>query len=482
VRGGEVTNGAAGDPTATIRGVIGVSVSGAGTVTNYGIIDGTGGTAVDFTNAADRLIVESGATFDGAVLGGGGTLDLSGGTGTITGLGAGGTVSGAETIDFSGFNSFILKAGGDWSLTGNASLSAGQSLTLAQGSTATIAGDDVLAVAGGSVVIDGAGTLAGGGTISLDSASRLRGGDATAALTNADIITGAGLITLAPVLDNLTGGVIDASTGRLELARSTVTNTGLIEATGAGALVIGAASIANLGGAVAADGLLELYGAAITGGTVAVAAGAVLAGKDAGTITGASVTNAGTLVAGAGGLTIDGALGNTGLLKADNGELTITGAVTGTGQARIDGAGVLELDGAFGQVVGFGAGSTGALILGDSSAFTGTVAGLSRTGANHIDLKDIAYNAADKVAYSATTGALTVANAGGTVLATIKLKDSYAGSTFTLSNGGAEGTVLTDPRAVAFASAAAGFGASPPAQAAAAALQAPAGLTPLVHA
>jgi hypothetical protein len=46
------------------------------------------------------------------------------------------------------------------------------------------------------------------------------------------------------------------------------------------------------------------------------------------------------------------------------------------------------------------------------------------------------------------------------VLATIKLKDSYAGSSFELSNGGVNGTVITDPKATSFASAMAGFGAA----------------------
>jgi hypothetical protein len=300
------------DP-AKYSAIDGVSVSGVGTVTNFGTIAGYSGASVRFTNAADRLIVEAGAVFTGAVAGGGGTLDLVGGTGT---------------------------------------------------------------------------------------------------------------------------------------------NVGLIEAMGPGSLVIGKTTIANAGDLVEANGFVELALSTITVGTVSVAAGAVLKGEAASAISGATVTNAGTLVGAGCGLTITGDLGNSGLIEADKGDLTITG----TGQARI-GAGVLEVDGTFSENVTFADAGPGTLILGESAAFTGTILGLSRTGANQIDLKDIAYNAADTVAYSAKTGSVTVSNASGAVLATIKLKNSYAGSTFTLSDGGVDGTVLNDPRTAPFTSAMASFSA-----------------------
>jgi fibronectin-binding autotransporter adhesin len=458
VGNGAIDNAAA---NALISGYCGVFHNGYGslTVTNYGTIAGIGPTdrSVVFNGAGDRLIAEAGSVFEGAVVGGGGTLDLTGGSGTITGLGAGGAVSGSEAITFTNFNSFILKGAGSWTLNG-ASLAAGQSLTVAQGSMGIIAGNEFTLV-GASLVIDAQGTLSGGGTISLDAVSVLRGGDATAALTNTDTLVGAGFISGLISLDNAAGGVIDASTGRLELSRSTVTNTGLIETTGAGSLLIGRTAIANAGGTVTANKTIELALSTITRGAVSVSVGAVLVGKNASAIDGAIVTNAGTLDGASGGLTISGDVGNSGRIEADRGDLTITGAVTGMGQARISGGGVLEVDEALAENVTFADGGAGTLVLGDSGAFTGTVAGFSKTGANTIDLKDIAYNAADKVSYSTATGALTIANAGGTVLATIKLKDSYAGSTFELSNGGANGTVITDPKTASFASAMAGFGA-----------------------
>jgi fibronectin-binding autotransporter adhesin len=330
-----------------------------------------------------------------------------------------------------------------------------------------------VAYAGASLAQAGAILLNGG--VVTDSAPG-------ATLYNIDnTISGTGFIQGSLNLVNEAAGVIDASTGRLEimLPGSTLTNAGLIETTGPGSLLIKYATIANTGGTVTSSKSIELGSSTITGGTVVLTAGAALKNAGASMISGASVINAGAIYGGTISLTIDGGVSNSGLLEADKGDLTITGAVTGAGQARIVGGGVLELDGVVGEKVTFADNGPGTLILGDSAAFTGTVAGFSKTGANQIDLKDIAYDASDTVAYSAKTHAVTVSDAGGTVLAAIILKDSYAGSTFTLSDGGAEGTVLTDPRAVAFASAAARLG-GVSASSATPALHPPAPLTPLL--
>ncbi len=60
--GVSLTNGAAGHARATITGYVGVSATGtADTVTNFGAIAGTGGTAVAFSKSSDVLVVEAGA-------------------------------------------------------------------------------------------------------------------------------------------------------------------------------------------------------------------------------------------------------------------------------------------------------------------------------------------------------------------------------------------------------------------------------------
>jgi hypothetical protein len=130
--GGAVTNGSAGDDEALIQGAFGVSIASgqAATITNFGTISGTAGDAVKFSSASDRLVVEAGSVFLGAVAGGGGTLELARGTGLVKQLGGHGTLSGAATMTFSGFGAYEIDAGGKWTLTGKATLGAGQSLSV----------------------------------------------------------------------------------------------------------------------------------------------------------------------------------------------------------------------------------------------------------------------------------------------------------------------------------------------------------------
>ena len=131
------------------------------------------------------------------------------------------------------------------------------------------------------------------------------------------------------------------------------------------------------------------------------------------------------------------------------------------------GKGVLEIDGALSENVFFAAGATGTLILGDVGQFTGRVYGFSNTSANHIDLKTLAFDASDyaKFTGSANGGTLTVYDSSNVALASLKLTGHYLSplspSTFTLTNDGSGGTLITDPpKSAALVSAMATFGAA----------------------
>jgi hypothetical protein len=158
-----------------------------------------------------------------------------------------------------------------------------------------------------------------------------------------------------------------------------------------------------------------------------------------------AILNAGDIVA-LTAVTIYSAVSNTGLLLADGGTLTADGAITGAGHAEVEGAGTLILQGAFNQNVTFAAGSTGTLELGDSKGYTtGAITGFSKTGANALDLLDIAFVSGTTTAtYSGTTtsGVLTVKD--GANVATIHLIGNYLGSTFSLTGAGG-GTEVIDP-------------------------------------
>ncbi|MEO7027436.1 MAG: hypothetical protein ABI056_07780 [Caulobacteraceae bacterium] len=223
--GGAVTNGSAADGTATISGNhAGVYVkSGGATVTNFGTIIGTGGPAVEFVSAVDTLVVEAGCVFTGAVLGGGGTLDLATGVGTLTGLLAGGnvTVSGsmAATI-FSNFGTVEIGAAATFASSGPVTIAAGQSvidagsLTLGGSKKAGVSNAGLLEATGaGTLTI--AGKLANNGTLSVDGQTL----KVTAAVTGTGVATiGRGILDFTSSFNESV--TFTGTTGVLELAQS----------------------------------------------------------------------------------------------------------------------------------------------------------------------------------------------------------------------------------------------------------------------
>ena len=110
--GSALTNGSSAYPHATVEGYLGVTLASSSQLTNFGTIDGYGGTAVSL-DSTSTLVAEAGAVFEGAVLGGGGTLELAAGSGTLTLL-AGDSLSvtgPAPTTTFSNFGTVQLDAG-----------------------------------------------------------------------------------------------------------------------------------------------------------------------------------------------------------------------------------------------------------------------------------------------------------------------------------------------------------------------------------
>ena len=99
--GGTIANGSASSSAAVISGSTGIVLQGAGTVTNFGTIRGTAGTAVSFDSPSARLVEEGSGVLDGAVSGGGGTLELAakGGAGMLSGLGGSVTGFASMTVD-----------------------------------------------------------------------------------------------------------------------------------------------------------------------------------------------------------------------------------------------------------------------------------------------------------------------------------------------------------------------------------------------
>jgi hypothetical protein len=152
--------------------------------------------------------------------------------------------------------------------------------------------------------------------------------------------------------------------------------------------------------------------------------------------------------AGGANLTITGSVKNTGSLDAFS-LLDITGTVTG-GAANIYSTGAIEFDGPSSVNVSFssnpynGAPSTGALLLGDATKFTGTVAGMSTNPGAGIVLGNIPFADGPVVSFNPTTHLLTVSATKQGRVITDKIKIVGTG-TFAASPGLFGLTVIKDP-------------------------------------
>ena len=155
------------------------------------------------------------------------------------------------------------------------------------------------------------------------------------------------------------------------------------------------------------------------------------------------VVNSGTLEAtGTGGLIVNSAVDNSGLLWANGGNVTINGAVTGDGSASLVGSATLAFGAAASTDVTFDASAAGTLKLDDSIDFSGSIAGFN--GDDNLDLLDIGFGANTSVSYVAnqdgTGGTLNVTD--GTHTANIALLGQYSAGAFEIAADGGTGTLI----------------------------------------
>jgi hypothetical protein len=162
-----------------------------------------------------------------------------------------------------------------------------------------------------------------------------------------------------------------------------------------------------------------------------------------------AVINAGTLEAtGSGGLIVNSAIANSGLIWAHGGSITIHGTVTGFGTATISGTATLEFGAASSTDVIFSEDSAGTLVIDDPARFTGTISGLSSN--DRIDLANISYSSASvySVTYSSSTNITSLVVTDGTSADTIKLAGNYTIDTsWNFASDGHGGTLVFDPLA-----------------------------------
>ena len=305
--------------------------------------------------------------------GGGGTLELGGGTGAINVLAGSGTLAGAVSANFSGFDAFVIDAGGLWTLDGTDSLSAGQTISVAGILTAvdaTIAdGGTITAVDGGVVKLKGA-DIQGGILDSVGTGEFKTGQGANVLDGTSSTVTIAGSVRVAQSTSLTLQGAIDNSGAIIASAGATLTASGALDNSGSVDLTGGASGRTEM--FVGASGLT------LTGGGTVQFNGAFL-----GANTAATLTNVDNTIVGSSSSLSGGYLGA--------GPLTIVN----------EAAGVIEATGPFGLVLATNVTNSGLI---ESTGITEPGGGLVIVGATIDD------------------------SSGGTVLA--------AGSTVFVSSGG----------------------------------------------
>jgi hypothetical protein len=242
--GGTLVNGSASDHSAYISGGIGVMLLGAGTITNFGKILGTFGTAVSLGSSQDTFVAEGGSVVNGAIKGGGGTLSLAGDSG-----------QGALSSTISGFGAINVASGASWVLFSTTNTASGSTLT----NKGKLTNDGQINLLGQTVnsgtianLADGVIAFAADVSITTDPATK------TGQFTNLGLVektAGTGTSIIRTGNGTLRDpGTIDVQVGTLELTGNSVLVSGAIK--GAGTIEFGVGStMLNVGAAITSAGL-----------------------------------------------------------------------------------------------------------------------------------------------------------------------------------------------------------------------------------
>ncbi len=444
-----------------------------GTITNNGEFDATTG-ALDFLNAnitGGKLggtgtittdAANTATTLNGVTLKSGSKVTASAGvlnlTGSITATGAEIDANNGAAVDLVSLILLGGTLGGLGTIATASALNTFNGVTIASCTTVTVTDNTAL---------DLKGTIDDAGTIALNSS-----GDSTQIeVSGSVLLNGSGLVSLS---DNTHNAIVsDGSAATLDNfdtitgagtigdANLTLSNSGVIEATGSHALVIDTGT--NTSTAAGLVGSLLVTNNA--GGVLEAAPGHTLQIDD-------NVLNHGTIVADSSGGTsisavdITGNVENDGIIQAGSttshsassvgvtASIDISGNVTGTGSIELYDNATVEIGGTVskGQAVIFeNAGGGSLLILDDSHGFQGTIYGLTEYSTenleNHVDLKDLAY-VRGQMSTHYSNGVLTISDGHGPGSDSVSLNVAPSANmdpAFEFAMDKTGGTLIDDP-------------------------------------
>ena len=480
VEGGDVTNQSGGDISGgslqgvlihggtvfnagSITGATGVQLTGAGTVINAGYIGGTSGTAVYLANNyTNRLVVDPGATFSGAVNGRNtigsayvSTLELASGAsaGTLSGLGT----------QYINFANITIDSGATWTL---ASDSLGAAYTIYDSGTLTNTGS-----LGSTVTLGANAVLTNAMTGTINSGDGIHA-SGTATVTNAGHIYGYTSSGVGVFLDE-GGSVTNQQSGTISALYGVWSQYG-------GATIENAGSLYGLFEAVkfhaGYNNLLKVDpGASFTGlvngantiGATYVSTLELASGTIAGTLSGlgsqyfdfANITidsganwtlasdtlGSGYTIYDSGTLTNTGSLGSTvtltggALINPANATIATAGYAV-TGQGAVDNAG--SLIGGSGTAVALTAGYANRVEMAPSAYFGGIVDGGNTIGATSVSTLELASGASAATLSGLGSQYVDFGQVTVDQSATWALNDPIASGVTLTNNGTIDGRVL----------------------------------------
>ena len=407
----------------TIEGGLGFSNSGTLEATNGGTLNlatpvsiQNGGGTISAIGSGSTVSISTGVINGTLTTSGGGVLQTVNSTATLDGQsnGVAVTLSNGSTLTSNNAQTDIL---------GTLNLGTGTGATLALGGALELIGQTTLSGTGGVVNITGDGTNSTGGQIGTN------GNGYT--LTNNVTIQGSGTIGSSNrTYGNLTltnNGTINANSNGQTLSiqgsGSSITNSGLFEATNGGTLNLSTgAFIQNAGANITATGPNSTVTVAtiIQGGTLTTSNGGVIQTANQGYVTlldGQSNSNAITLSNGTNLIsnnTLTNILGTLNLGTGSGATLTLGGALQLTGQTTLSGAGGVV------NMTGNGTNSTGAQIGTNGNGYTltnnVTIQGSGTIGSNNTTYGNL--NLANYGTINANTNGqtLSIQSTGGSIV------------------------------------------------------------------
>ena len=476
--GGSVINQAGG----AISGEYAVGVMGGGTVENAGTMSGTNASVVFYSDAANRLIVDAGARFNGKVLGDGSqnTIELTAnsGAGTLSGLGSeyvgfqtvtidsaatwdiAGKIAAFETTAIDGFNSHDQLDLTDLTFNGadTVTLNSSNQLIIADaGGNITIQTNGVNDIARFKLLSDGHGGTVIEGLPAISQINSYQGYGSV--LTNKYYLSPL-TVTQAGTIHNAAGngiastyswsiqnaGSIYGTANGVALAGGEVDNTGTITGGGDAVYLLGSGTVHNSGLIHDVPGY-QIYGVQLHGGGDFIndASGTVTNVNFGVVVRGGSgtVDNSGTIF----GRTQAVYMGAANSLLIDHAGAVFEGNVVAGASATTatielaTGSATGTLSGLGSQFTGFGTitidPAAAWYIAGKAAAFETTAIG-GLNASDQLDLTDLTFNAGDTATLNGSDQ-LVIADPDGNI--TIQLK-GVAASTFSLSRDSNGGTLI----------------------------------------